>query len=248
MPDGDAEEARVAGLLLDAIAALREGRLDAAAHGLGEVAAALDGQAELADVRLRALCLLTDAHLKAGRPDEAHAALDAARALSEAADAAAGPGGGAGSAEALAELAGRLTEAREAAATAARAAREAAALRGWSVAQLRDRYGRDPRQLAEVLVKKANAEIDVGDPSGAALAAEALEVARSVGDVRAEVLAWVSVARADPARAAEALEAAWRRAERADEFTLVGLVARAAELQGVALPAMVGPGLTRGGT
>jgi hypothetical protein len=91
-------------------------------------------------------------------------------------------------------------------------------------------------------VRKANAELDAGRAESAVeIAGEALRLGAELDDVRTRVLARMTLARARPEDASEQLRLAWSEAERADEFNLVGAVARAAELGGVQLPVQVGP-------
>jgi len=56
------------------------------------------------------------------------------------------------------------------------------------------------------------------------------------------VLALLALARALPDEASDHLRAAWVVADAAGEFTLVGAIARAAELAGVAVAVLHGPG------
>lgn len=101
----------------------------------------------------------------------------------------------------------------------------------------------DPTEQAAVYTKKALADQESGVPGAVQLARRALELAAEAGDVTWEVHAGVAVARCAPEQALEALVAAHRRAERADEFNLVAIVARAADELGIALPTEPGPHL-----
>ena len=102
-----------------------------------------------------------------------------------------------------------------------------------------------PQVLADALVKKANAECDDGRLEAAlSLAHEALTLATTHGFLREEVFAGIALSRAEPHRAQEHLEAAWRIASAANEHTLVSTIARACEVAGVQLAVQVGPDRT----
>jgi tetratricopeptide (TPR) repeat protein len=103
----------------------------------------------------------------------------------------------------------------------------------------------EPHARAAVYIQKANAEIEVDRPGDAvALATEAVRLADGAGAVRERVLARLTLARADGARAAALLPEAWKIASDADEINLVGAVAKAAELAGVALATLTGPDMS----
>jgi tetratricopeptide (TPR) repeat protein len=119
--------------------------------------------------------------------------------------------------------------------------RELLALASLSIDEVRKR-GDGPAQQASWLIKKANAEIEASRCDVAlAVAQEALGLAELAQDVREQVLALLSAARAAPESAHGHLHQAWQVAERANEFTLIGAVARAAEASDVTLPTLHGP-------
>ncbi len=224
-------------LLLDGVRALRSGDAAAAIEPLLEVCSDPDLQRaeDLQDIRARARSLLAQALLEVGRADDAlpHAeqALALARTLGD-------PQG----LRAIEELRGRvhqaLHDARREADNRARSER----LAHTPIAEIEARV-RDPLALVEVLVRKANAEADAGRLVEALdIAQRALGGALASGDVRLEVLARLSVARAAPERAREQLEVAHARASEAHEFNLVTAVARAAEAHGVEVGLLRGPG------
>lgn len=102
--------------------------------------------------------------------------------------------------------------------------------------------GLEGAELAERLVERADAELLADRPLEAQRSAEqALNTAVAAQALREEVLARIALARCVPDRATEELTAAWSRAEKADEFNLVSLVANAAEALGVRLPRLQGP-------
>lgn len=236
MPEPSDRTQHLARRLLDGVEALRAERFDAARDALLEVAGApeLAAAADLVDVRARATTLLAQAMLGAGDLDGALPWLDAAERLL----------GGLGDRDGLAHvraLRRRRDDALADRARKAQAAERLARLAATPLEALRARAP-SPAALLDLLVQKANAEVEAHRPEdAAAIAREALDLAVGLDSVRGEVLARLSLARAEPSSAAEQLEAAWRRAERADEFNLVGAVARAAELAGVELPALHGP-------
>lgn len=215
--------------------ALRAERWEDAVVALEAVAsdAGFRSQPDLADVRARVASLLAQALLGAGRAAEAepHArqALQAARALGE------------GGTEARTLLQAILADL----ARAEQAARQARRTAETPLDRLLEGIEGD-EALAAVLVRKANAEVDVGRPAQALpLARRALAHAIACGSLREEVLARMTVARAAPEEAEAELRSAWQRAEAADDFNLVGAVARAARLSGVALPTLLVGGSPR---
>ncbi|MBW1878033.1 MAG: hypothetical protein JRI25_17465 [Deltaproteobacteria bacterium] len=218
------------------VEALREGHPAAAVEALEPVAAdpTFVARDDLVDVRARVYSLLAQALLGAGR------ARDADPWARDALDLVVRLGDRRGEAEILAlqrEIQSASTQAIQRLATE----RESRRIAQTPVDVLLS-GARDPVEQAALLVKKANAEADAGrEEGGASFARRALEQALSANALREEVLARLSVARCDRAAAEEELVAAWRRAEAADDFTLVGVVARAAELAGVALPVLHGP-------
>lgn len=232
---GDRSEA-LAELLLAGIAHLRADRADAAVETLRLVAEDREfaEAPELDDVRARTWSLYAQALLAAHRPGEAvrwsEAALRAARKL----------GDEVGILE-IRTLHDRIREAITVAAKEKAAREQSARLAALTVDQVLAGL-KDPIEQADALVKKAGAELDAGRPAVADDAASrALALAQLAGAVREEVFARIALSRARPQEAAVQLTAAWRRAERADEFNLVGTVARAAELASVRLPMLLGP-------
>nr|MBA2319948.1 hypothetical protein [Deltaproteobacteria bacterium] len=189
---------------------------------------------DLDDVKARASSLYAQALLAAGRPAEAwrwsEGALRLAKSL----------GDEAGLAE-IRTLHQSIREALTSAAQQRAAVEHGRRLAERSVEEILIGLG-SAEERADALVKKANAEIDAGRPAeGAEIARRAVEEAASAAAIAPEVFARIAIARAAPAEAGAQLLAAWRRAERANEFNLVGAVARACELLGVRLPALVGP-------
>jgi hypothetical protein len=239
--EDDAPEVHLAGCLLEGIQALQDARPHDAIGPLDEVARDPDLAAttDLADIRARACSLLADAHLQLGNLDEASWAARAALALLRDLDDAAGRS------RVQAIWTGILDLRKQRKANELGQA-SAAKLRQWSLQALEDRFGHEPLRFADVLIKKANAEIEGGATTMAVGPAErALAIAMAQGAVREEVFARLSLARAVPALAVLHLEAAWRRAERANEFNLVGAVAVAAHAMGLQLAVQDGPDMTR---
>ena len=234
-------ESHLARRLLEGVRALQEGRPADAIAPLLEVAhdAELAAAEELADVRARACSLLAGAQLQVGNLDEAAWAAGQALALLRAVDDTTGH-------QRVQGVWTAIVEARQLRKSDALNAASAAKLREWSLDDLEDHFGAQPLRLADALIKKANAEAEGGVRDLAVVAAErALVIALDTAAVREEVLARLSLARAAPERAAVQFEAAWRRAERANEFNLVGAVARAAAAAGVELAVQLGPDMTR---
>ena len=231
----DTSEA-LAELTLAGIGHLRAGRAEEAIETLRLVAEDPEFAIapELDDVRARVWSLYAQALLTGNRPAEAvhwsQCSLRIARALGDEAG--------------ILEIRHLHEQIREAISVGAKesAAREHnLRLSGLTVEQVIAGIS-SPVEQADALIKKANADLDAGKTEQAAqIAARALEIATSVGSVREEVFAGIVLARIHPTEAASFLTAAWRRAERADEFNLVGTVARAAELACVRLPTLLGP-------
>jgi len=220
------------------VACLRRGDASRALLHLRPVAedADLAASPDLADVRSRALALLAQALIEAPVPEggdgleslqEAEALLDEAEALVSAA------------AEATTSLRDALLDARtarlEASARAARTTRLAAT----DVEPLLARIS-DPARRLDLLLHKAQAELDAGRCEEALAFAERVLDAHSE-DPRHSVMAWLTQAAAAPETAEARVTKAYALAEGASEFNLVGTVARTAELLGVALPRLVGP-------
>jgi len=226
----------LAELLLAGLAHLRAGRAVDAADALRsllldpEFATATD----VDDVKARAYGLYAQALLGAGAPTEAARACDDALRLARTLGDEAG----------LTELRALQAEIRDGVTTAAKARAaeaHAARLAGLTLEQILVGLA-SPAERADALVKKALADLDHGRPGDAEVAARrALTEAIAAERVTEEVHARLALARAARHEASAQLLAAWRRAERADEFNLVGAVARTAELLGVRLPTLVGP-------
>jgi hypothetical protein len=215
--------------------ALRSGRPADAVAALEPVARDPDfeSQPDLADVRARVWSLLAQALHEGGRSREAEPWARKALAVAE------GEGDREGVA-AVRALHQAIFSAATEAARAERGARDARLLAATPLAEVLATL--DPEHAASTLVAKAVADLDDGRPDDAApVARMALERATEAGDVREQVLALLALARAVPAEASDHLRAAWSVADAAAEFTLVGAVARAAELAGVEVAVLHGP-------
>lgn len=217
------------------VEALRAGRPAEAVLELDPVARDAEFQEapDLDDVRARVWSLLAQALHDTGRSREAEPwarkALGAAESQGDRAGALA-----------VRALHGAIFAAATDAAKAERAALDARKLAATPLAQVL--AGLSPEHAASTLVAKAVADLDDGRPEEAAEAALlGLDRARETGDVREAVLARIALARARPAEAHAHLHAAWLVADEAGEFNLVGAVARAADLAGVALAVLHGP-------
>lgn len=230
------DEDRLASQLLAGVDLLRKGRATEAVAPLREVAEdpALAVADDLADVRARALSLLAQAYLETDRAAEAKPHLDEARAL-----VARLPKTAVGEdVTALADLAERI-DARIELDERARVQSERLAKLPMPEIEARTK---DPRTLLEVLVRKANAEIDVGRSEAAIPIAErAIIDAMTLGDVRLEVLARLSLARANPDFAVREIERALRSADGFGDPNLITTVVRAAASHDVPLPKESGP-------
>jgi hypothetical protein len=212
------------------VEALKADRPAEAAEALRPVAedAELAAAEDLRDVRLRVLTLYAQALLGSDRAAEAEATLRDAAALADVLE----------DAEGRKVVKGLRAQAATAAMEAHRKAAEAKAAAKLSAVPMADLVARNPdaRARADALIRKAQADLDVGDAaSGAACAREVLENAPTA---REEVLARLLLARAEPGSASQQLEAALTRATTAGEFNLVGAVAKTAELAGVPVPAL----------
>ncbi|MCB9674633.1 MAG: hypothetical protein H6737_05910 [Alphaproteobacteria bacterium] len=213
---------------------MREGRHAEAIAPLEDAVEALAGQADLRDVLARAASVLAQAKLAlgdaAGARTAAHLAMRTAREL--------------GDSEGLAEIraldeqvAAALDREKRAALARARSADLAA-----RTTEEVEAMGASPLARADALLKHANALQTHDRPADAALsAARAVVHADAAGSVREQVLARIALAESARDRAEAALHEALAIADRADETTLIGLVARAAELAGVDLPRQYGP-------
>lgn len=187
---------------------------------------ALAAADDLDDVRGRTLTLLAQALLENGDPgdhDEVERHLVQATALVPDADGV------------VAELRERLDDARrkalEAAANDARTQRLAAADIGPWLERLAD-----PDRRCDLLTQKAAAELAVGRSEPAARYAEQALALAPEAQLRAQVMAHLVMARTHPGAAEDHLATALRLADAASEFTLVGTIARTAELLGLPLP------------
>lgn len=219
------------------VAALRSGDAAAAVDHLSRVATAPDWAENpgLTDIYARACSLLAQACLQAGELERAdqwsRQALRLLRTL----------GDTEGQAEVRAlqeEVRAALTGPRSADPHGARAA-----LLGAADTERLLSGAADPQARAELLLQKANAEIDAGRAEqGVALAERALSEPGTESAARVRVLAWLTVARGAPERSEEAILAAHRVADLADDFNLVAAVSRAARLAGVALPHAISGG------
>ena len=236
MSEGSGRSELLAGLLLDGLRALKAGRAADALGPLEQVCGdhELARAADLADVRARACSLLAQALLATGRASEAlpraEEALELARRL--------------GDPDGLRQIESLSSEIREALRNEERVQDRRIRAERLAAIPLHEVEARvrDPLALIEVLVRKANAEADSGRTAQALTIAErALVDALTVDDVRLEVMARLSVARAAPDRAQHELERAHARASEAREFNLVTAVARAAVAHGVEVGVLRGP-------
>lgn len=229
----------VADAVREGVAALRRGDPQAAIPLLRSAAEDADFNAaeDLADLRARVLSLLAQACLEAGQSSEAEnwirQALRVAKRL----------GDEAGLVE-IRALQSRVLQAAMDDHRKREERREQARIAATPLERLLEGVT-EPHARAAVYIQKANAEIEVDRPGDAvALAAEAVRLADDAGAVREKVLARLTLARADADRAATLLPEAWKIASDADEFNLVGAVAKAAELAGVPLATLSGPDMS----
>lgn len=222
---------RLAQRFAEGIAALQAEDWSTAIAALHDVTADPDlaAASDLADVRARACSLHAQALLESGRPHDAERPCrEAIRILRGLRDRA-----GLTEVRALqdrivkaiahdAEQAQRLAEMQRVAATPLDAL-----LAGAS----------STHERIEVLVRKAHAHADTGEPAaGMTVARQAVEEADAAGDVRQRVLARIAWSRTSPDEASAILVQAASLAGDAEEFNLVATVARAAEVAGVTLP------------
>lgn len=222
--------------LAEGVQALRDGDAVRATELLAPVAEDSDLAAahDLADVRARVQTLYAQALLQAGQASRARHPLATARELlTELGDEA--------GLAAVAELEQQIGEAISAAFAARGRARS---IRAETDRELEDRLDSvPPSARPALLVERATARLDAGDASGARpLASRALDLATQASDVRHQVLAGLILARAstDPEEARDYLQQAHRRADLADEFNLVGFVAKAASEAGIPLNTLIG--------
>lgn len=216
------------------VEALRRGEFAVAADVLGAARddAAWAAADDVADLRARVASLYAQALLGAGRIDEAdRAVVDALRLVKPLGDA-----------TALAEvraLQGEIVKARVEARQREAEAAERRRVADTPVDELLAGVA-DPDRQAALLNQKATAEIDLGrTKSGEALARRALALATSP---REQVFARLAIARTAPREATEQIEAAWACASDANEFNLVAIIARTAELLGVTVARLEGAG------
>jgi tetratricopeptide (TPR) repeat protein len=230
------DEETLAADLLAGAKALREGDAATAVRLLSRavVHEGLAADASLALIRARSLSLYGQALLENGNAKDAEdPVLDAMRILRALEDTE--------GLHQVRDLHRQVRETLESAAKEQARLRAMAALAAQPMEQVRAK-ARTPFALAEILIQRANADIEAGqDDAALEVATEALSIATSLSSVRLEVLARLSIARIRPERALEELEAARQRADAANEFTLVGAVARAAEAHGLTIGVLAGP-------
>jgi tetratricopeptide (TPR) repeat protein len=221
-------EARLAGALRDGVSALRQGQAEQAVSLLASVCDYPEfvAASELLDIRTRALSLCAEALLLAGRPAEAlpraETALQLARQL--------------GDLEGVDEIERLRVRIQRAAVPGEGGRQGEASLLSQSLDEL-ELQARRPIDRAELLVRKATAELEAGHPEQAAEAAERALLAAPQYP-RTSVLARLTLARAQPERAAQLLREAAEIGRDAEDFNLVGWVARSAELLGLDLRAL----------
>lgn len=220
------DEARVAELLQQGLTALREQRPADAAPPLHDAWEALEHAEELQDFAARVASLLAQAHLEQGEAAQArtfaHQALRRLRSLADE--------DGLAQVRALDEQIGAALEATRRD-TVARAKAAAYAEQTTEAIEL---LGQSPLARADALLKHVDSLRRVGQTERAIHSAErALHWADAT---REQVLAHLALAElgVDPE---PHLHRALAIADGADETTLVGLIAKAAELAGVTLPA-----------
>jgi hypothetical protein len=221
---------------------LRAGRPRDAAGDLEVVARSpeLAAEAELMDIRARALSLYAQALLESGRPAEADApcreALGLLRRLRDRE--------GVDEVRALQDRVVRaITEAKDATSRLEEARRVAEL----PIEALLSEAA-SPGERAAVLVRKAQALADAGREEEAAdLAFAGLDVARAHAEVTWEVFARLVLARVEPGLAEQQIHAAHAAAVAADELNLVSTIAHTASTLGVAMPVEPGPHLGHDG-
>lgn len=235
MPD-DPDAAALAEALRAGVAALRGGRPAEAVDLLAQVVTGLEGAGDLADVHLRASTLLAQALLETGSLGDASRRIQQVRRAARAA-------GDRAAAAAAEELDLRVRARATEEASAAERARRLAAVAERPLEDILARASGDLARAA-ALIEKANAELGAGRPERAGdVAREALLHARAAHATREQVLAHLTIAEAEPARARSELLDALDLADRAHNTGLITLIARAAEAAGVELPSQHGPDL-----
>ncbi|TVQ91028.1 MAG: hypothetical protein EA397_11065 [Deltaproteobacteria bacterium] len=217
--------------LAQGVQALRDGRATEAARLLAEACADPDFATapEVRDLYARACSLQAQALLLAGQPSKARKPLRVALDLLEALHDEEGL-------RKVRELEREVGEAMAEDFAAMARRREQIALSRRSLSEvLAELPAHAPR--AEAMVKWSLGALADGRADQAIDAAtRAVAEAASRGDVKHQVLAHIALASAEPERASAHLEAARSCADGADDFNLVGAVARAAEQAGVQLP------------
>lgn len=215
----------LAGRLVAGVAALQAGRPHEAVPLLIEVCddPELIAATDMRDIRSRALSLCSQALMQAGRAEDALRRVEAALVLAREL----------GDTEGVHEVEGLRDQIRDLVAKRVPDDPHSRALASRTLAELEAEI-RDPLRRAEILIRKANAEIEAGQTHDAVQSARAA-LAAAPRVPRIGVLARLTLVRADPMSAVAELEAAADVARDAGEFTLLGLVARAAELAGVQL-------------
>jgi hypothetical protein len=237
LPASDAHTERIATELRLGVESLQRGDPAAAvAHLLIVVDDETLGAAEdLRDILARATSLLAQALFERGDLELAVARADSALTLCRTLEDEAG-------AHEVHALLKQIATARDDRVADTRREQSTIRLAQTDVTEIRRLYAAKPRALTDVLLKKCNADFETGDVGAAEdLAREILTRAVLENWLREEVLARLSIARAVPEEADLQLNAAWKRAERVGDHTLVSAVARAAELAEVTLPSMEGP-------
>lgn len=234
MAEHDAAE-RLAAHLREGLAAMKRQAWDRALLHLRPVARsdAWAGADDLGDVQARVLTLLAQTLLERGDVadhDEIEAALGRARLCDPSPEGAA----------AVSSLDERLQDARRTALEAAAAQARAQRLADADIEPWLERLA-DPDRRCDLLTQKAAAELAEGRPQAAAAFAERAMALPEAASLRSQVMARLVMARTHPADAQPYVLRALAMADAASEFTLVGTVAKTAELLGVELPVQQGP-------
>ncbi len=197
---------------------------------------------DLADVRARAASVLAAALLAIDAVDEASFWCDEALRLARATDDASGV------AE-LRDLASDIAAARHGRDTRQQLLAEGRALAARPLEELLAAT-RSPLERADVLQARANAELIAERPSEARRRAEeAIDIAQQAGGddaLRIITSARITIARAYPAEAHDALQRAWQDAADAGEHNLITAIARAAHDLGATIGVLTGPEVPAG--
>lgn len=236
MADRTAAE-RLAAHLKEGVAAMRQGAWNRAVLHLRPVAhdEVLEAADDLADIRARVLTLLAQALLEDGEVgdhDEVEALLVRATALAEDAR------------PIVNDLQERLDDARR---RALEAEAHDARTRRLADADIEPWLERltDPDRRCDLLTQKAAAVLALQGPVPAAPFAERALAIGHEAQLRSRVMAHLVMARTHPEAAKAHLDAALAMADAASEFTLVGTIARTAELLGLPLPTQQGASMPR---